>query len=102
MTTFEIIEALEQEWSREGGFLGLLRDGKFSDEGLDRFLNLLDGIDFSDKELIELRLVSLTWYIPSFMGWQRERLLKNGIETSKLNSAITEVENRLETILGVP
>lgn len=102
MAVTNLIERLETEWSLEEGFLGLLREGRFSDDGLSRLLNLLDEIKPSESEFIERRLVELLWYMPIFMGWQKERLQENGISPEKLSSAITEVENRLEIALGVP
>ena len=98
----ELIDALEMEWSKDSGFLGLLRGGEFSDEGLERLLGLLNKINISEQETVNRRLVSLLWYIPIFMGWQRERLEENGMDVSKLDVAITEITNRLEYVLGVP
>jgi hypothetical protein len=98
----DLIKSLENEWSKEGGFLGLLREGTFSEDALLRLLQLLDRIDFGGQEVIERRLVSLMWYIPRFMEWQKERLEENGISSERVDAAITEVENRLEEILGVP
>lgn len=102
MEIAELIETLESEWSMSSGFLSLLRQGEFSKEGLDRLLFLIDKIDINEQELIDRRLVSLVWYIPIFMGWQKERLQENGLNLLNLNDAIAKVTNRLEHILGVP
>ncbi len=102
MAITNVIERLEYEWSLENGFLGLLREGRFSEDGLARLLNLLDEIESSESEFIERRLVELLWHMPIFMRWQKERLQENGVQPEKLSSAITEVENRLEVALGFP
>jgi len=102
MILTKLIESLEYEWSLENGFLGLLRAGEFSNNGLARLLGVLDTIDLDDQKIIDRRLVSLLWYMPIFMDWQRERLEENGVDLVKLDSAITEIDNRLEGILGIP
>lgn len=98
----ELLASLENEWDIDEGFLGMLRKGKFSELGLYRLLKLIDPIDIEDQEVIDRRLASLIWYIPIFMGWQKERTEENGIPLETLNLAITEVVNRLENVLGVP
>lgn len=96
------ISRLEYEWSQDGGFLGLLRTGKFCDDGLTRLLSILKKENFPDTEQIDKRIVALTWYIPTFMRWQSERLQENGVAISKLEFAISAIESSLEDVLGLP
>jgi hypothetical protein len=97
-----IIENLEREWDFDTGFFGLLRQGKFDAAGLNRLVDTLSVISFLDHELINRRAVSLLWYIPLFMRWQRERVEKNGGDVAELEKATNRVQALVETILGVP
>ncbi len=76
--------------------------GSFDPEGLRRLEALLKSIDLEDSPTIDRRLVSLLWYIPLFMIWQKERFNKRGEVPPSLGRGIGEVEAALETILGVP
>lgn len=99
----QIIVELEQEWDIESGFLGKLRMGKFDSDASDRLLEKLRSISLGDGQMIDRRLVALTWYIPIFMTWQRERVQKDNLASiasyDLIQNHITEV---LEKILGVP
>lgn len=95
------IELLDSSWDYEDGFLGKLRQGEFDKKLYLAFLVLLRGISFGDDELIPKRVVSLLWYIPLFMEWQKEQITKS-IEEMEYNRFKTEIENQLERILGVP
>jgi len=63
----EVIARLEQEWDLETGFLGLLREGAFDAQKLNRLLDTLRGISYRDDDTIYRRIVSLLWSIPLFM-----------------------------------
>lgn len=96
------IDELEKEWDLEAGFLGNLRQGIFSTEKLERLLNTLQTIELSDLKQLDRRFVSLTWYIPVFMIWQREDFVKQNKDIFELDLAINKVEGQLEIILGIP
>lgn len=102
MKTKEIIKALEFEWDLEYGSLGMMRRGEFDKEKFDRLITLLKSIELGDKVLIEKRIVSLIWYIPLFLFWQKERLLNKGKTTNDLERVINIVEEIIEKILGIP
>ena len=48
------------------------------------------------------RVVSLLWYIPAFLGWQRDRVAEAEGDLDALDRAEVEIRNELERILGVP
>lgn len=93
---------LEQEWEKPDGFLGRLRIGTFDHDGLERLMQLLQSIDVNDTTTFDRRFVSLLWYIPLFMSWQRERVHEQGGSVKDLNRAINRIQEQLERILGVP
>jgi hypothetical protein len=94
-------EKLENEWGSEG-FLGKLRRGEFSPVAADAFLNLLQKSKLQEEAVYPRRLVSLLWYLPSFLDWQKERVVKMGGSLRDYEYFITAVHNQLENILGVP
>jgi hypothetical protein len=58
----DVLAALDLAWDPEGGFLGLLRDGVFS-EGLgNSYLELLNGIEIEEGESLNSEFVRLLWY----------------------------------------
>lgn len=78
MEAEESIKLLEGEWEQPQGFLGLLREGSFDRAGFDRFERVLKSIERDQDGVINRRLVSLLWYAPTFMSWQRERVEERG------------------------
>lgn len=102
MNTEELIQDLESHWSTDG-FLDTIRRGNFDASAGQRFLELLRGISIGDDQLIPKRLLSLLWYLPLFLEWQKERITE--MASSKAASYerfVTEVQNVLEEVLGVP
>ena len=98
----QIIIDLESEWEKPGGFLGNLRVGQFDPKGVAGLLDILGRVNANNEILISRRLVSLIWYIPIFMTWQRERVSASGVNAEIYNIAINQVETLVEKILGVP
>jgi len=99
--TQELIEQLESTWEVDTGFFWKLRQGIFDRQLYDEFLILLKTISFEDDELISSRIVSLLWYIPLFMEWQKVRVEK-AMSLDEYNILKQNIENELERILGVP
>jgi hypothetical protein len=97
----ELIEQLESKWEVDTGFFYKLRHGIFDRNLFNEFLILLKTISFEDDEMISSRIVSLLWYIPLFMEWQKERVQKT-INLKEYNISKQNIENELERILGVP
>jgi hypothetical protein len=98
----ELIWALEAEYERDVGFLGRLRRGEFDREGLDRLVKLVESIDFGDALTINRRVVSLLWGIPTFMGWQSDRVAQKHGDVNALRHGIDKLETTLNTVLGTP
>jgi hypothetical protein len=102
MNKNEIILELEKEWAVPNGLFYQLRyNGDFDVQKYERFVELLHSIKIEGEE-INRKLVSLLWYLPLFMTWQKERVIENGGNIKKLESAIDEVISILEEKLGVP
>lgn len=97
----EQIEQLDLSWDIDEGFFGNLRQGKFDNGLFTNFMSLLKSISFEEDELIPRRVVSLLWYIPLFMEWQKERVAGT-ISLDDYNNKKTQIENELERILGIP
>lgn len=95
------VEELDAEWDAEG-FLGQLRVGKFLPESASRFLLLLQRIEIPDGAMVPKRALSLLWYLPSFLAWQRGRVIESGSNVTDFDHFVTEVHNTLENVLGVP
>jgi hypothetical protein len=73
------IKLLEGEREQPDGFLGRLREGSFDPAGFERLERLFKSIDRHQDGVINRRLVSLLWYAPTFMAWQRERVAEQGL-----------------------
>ncbi|MCB2099303.1 MAG: hypothetical protein KDE22_00435 [Rhodobacterales bacterium] len=97
----QITEYLEREWDVDG-FLYEIRQGIFLPQKSINFVSMLNELTVSNDCLITKRFVSLIWYLPIFLIWQRERVLENGGDILKYDDFITNVHNSLEKILGVP
>jgi len=102
MTTEELIQALEAEWSPDDGFFWDLRSGKFSSDASGRVLGLLRGVSLDAASAVPLRLVSLLWYIPQFMGWQAERIRQTQGDVEGYERVVASFNGEVERILGVP
>jgi len=94
-------EFLEIAWD-EGGLFALIRAGRFdANEGI-KFLRALETIDIDDNAFLPKRFVSLLWYLPNFLEWQRERIGAANENLVSYEHFITETRNWLEKILGTP
>src|SRR4051794_21548434 len=100
LTVSRLIELIDAEWA-EDGFLGRLRRGIFEPSGYTGLKEKLDLIQLKG-DAIDRRLVSLLWFIPTFMGYQRRRVVERGGDVAALDQAITEVADKLLDILGTP
>ena len=97
------IELLEAAWSIPDGFLGQVREGKYDQAKGSEFIAMLNTITVPDDERsIDRRLVSLLWYIPSFLDWQTERVAEVGGDTDALQRQTDQIRAVLENILGAP
>jgi hypothetical protein len=102
MTNFDrVIAQLESEWALDG-FFGRVRDGDFDQTRAQSVLAILRQLRVEDNDLVPQRLVALLWYLPSYLGWQTERVEQLGGSRSDYERFITEVMNALEDALGTP
>ena len=96
------IQALEAEWSKPDGFLGRVREGVFDSLEGASFASKLDGIKLPRDAPIARRLVSLIWYIPMFLDWQKRRVVEKGGDALAFEQFVNHVRAIVEEILGVP
>lgn len=101
MTIAEIIEKLEAEWDTNG-FFDRVRNGDYDAIRGQAVLAVLRAIKIGDEDVVPKRLVSLLWYLPSFLSWQTERIAERGGDRAAYGRFVTEVENILQDVLGVP
>jgi hypothetical protein len=102
MDTNSVIANLEREWDFDTGFFGRLRQGWFDRGSLSRLIRVLEVIDLRDNSTVSRRVVSLLWYMPLFMVWQRERVQEAGADGPELDKATNQVQQLVEQILGIP
>ena len=98
------IKKLEQEWDLVNltGFFGQLKIDIYDEQGFQRVRDILDSVEVLEGEELDRRFVELTWFIPTFLHWQRWAWIQDGKDTQNLDRAINFFEQRLTTILGVP
>jgi len=97
-----IVSILEQEWDFDSGFFGNLRRGTFDAQMLKRLISILEDISLQKDSHLSRRTVSLLWYMPLFMGWQRESIKESGGSLEDFDKATNLVQSFIERILGVP
>lgn len=98
----EWIRSLEVEWSKPDGFLGRVREGVFDPRQGAVFVSKLESIRLPENAPIDRRLVSLTWYIPMFLDWQKRRIVEKGGDALAFEQFVNRVRATVEGILGVP
>ena len=96
-----IVEQLDSEWDTDG-FFDRVRNGDYDAKQAQKVLNMLRAIDIGEDELLPKRLVTLLWYLPSFLGWQAERVQERGGDRAAFEKFATDVCNTLEEVLGTP
>lgn len=96
------IDALEAEWSQPNGFLAKAREGTFDPVDATKFVVLLESIELSPEAPIDRRLVSLLWYIPLFLDWQKERVTEKGGDGLVFERFANQVQGIVEELLGSP
>jgi hypothetical protein len=102
MDTTKVIALLEEEWEPEKGALWKLRNREIDKEGVERLINLLRSIDVKDAEVIDRRLVSLIWFMPLVMEWQKPHFQQSEQLIRILDKFINQIVNELFRILGSP
>jgi hypothetical protein len=100
MEISKAISLLEKEW--EDGFFYKLRSGSVCEADYHRCLEILSSVELTGQSHVETRFVSLVWIIPSFINWQKDRLIESGVPEASIDALIEEFENRMELIFGMP
>ncbi len=100
--SLEIVHKLEATWDFDSGFFGKLRRGQFDATALNAVYETLDSLDFSTNAELPRRAVSLLWYMPLFMTWQRERIAESGFDLHQFEQAVNRIQGSIERILGIP
>lgn len=95
------IKALTEEWS-EDGFLGKVRYLEFDETGFERLVSTLEKVSLESETQLDKRLVSLLWFIPLFLEWQKPNFEKAGKDVQQLEQASNRIIPLLYEILGVP
>lgn len=96
-----IIQLLDSEWDTDG-FFDRIRRGNYDARQAQDILGILRAISIDEDELLPKRLVAQLWYLPSFLGWQVERVAETGGDRAAYERFITEIHNALEEVLGTP
>ncbi|MFN7167575.1 MAG: hypothetical protein ACK4NV_11030 [Pannonibacter sp.] len=96
-----IIRQLEVEWDLDG-FFHRLRAGDFDAARSLTVLEMLRSIKTDETQLLPRRLVSLLWYLPSFLDWQTERVAERNGDMDAYRHFCVQAFNALEDILGTP
>jgi hypothetical protein len=94
-----IIARIDAEYDRDDGFIGRLRSGIYDPDGANRLLTVLNEIELGDGP-INRRLVSLLWFMPLIVGWQKPRLQARDAEL--VEGLLNQIVNILQRVLGVP
>lgn len=96
-----IVDQLEAEWDTSG-FFDRVRNGDYDASRAQVVLSTLRAISIGYEEMIPKRLLSLLWYLPSFLSWQTERVAERGEDRRAYERFVTEVIDILQDVLGVP
>ncbi len=96
----EILRSVGSEWELEQGFFWKLRQGIYEADSFRRCIAKLAAIPTLSDRVFSTRLVSLLWYIPLFMEWQRARIAIHDLD--QYNRATGVMLSEIERILGVP
>lgn len=96
-------QRLDQEWEQEPGYFFFdLKMGVFVQDEFERVKALLMTLDVPEQGDFDRRFIEVIWFIPTFMRWQRDAWVMDGKDTTDLDNALSFVEQRLTSILGLP
>jgi hypothetical protein len=102
MNQSETISRLELEWELPAGFFARLRAGDFDEKRAPEILGVISELGLGDDEGVQRRLVSLLWYLPLFLEWQKERVAEQGGAVDGYGLFVNQMTSALEEKLGVP
>ncbi|MBI1183447.1 hypothetical protein GC194_04215 [bacterium] len=96
----ELTSILDNSWTK--GFFYSLRNGVVDKSDFAILLNGLSRFSATHYTSFPKEFVSLIWFIPTFIDWQEERLLDNGVEKEEFKMIYDSMCNECERILGLP
>lgn len=104
MKTEELLQILKEAWDIESGFFFLLRSRKFDEKKGDIVLAALKKYKLENENLINKELITLIWYIPLFLEYQKQNLVEVFTEElyDKLSLLSDKMEGEVERILDTP
>ena len=97
----EVTEIIETSWDI-GGLFNNIRDGKFDSLQANKFIDVISNLHFDENDKIPRRLISMLWYVPIFLEWQRERIKLKVNNITEYEAFVSNIQNALEEILGIP
>jgi len=101
--TAQWIAMLEAEFDEPNGFIWKVRyGGDFTTEDGERLIRKLSEIRPPKDQPLERRLVSIVWFLPLLLMWQKERVAEGGGDSEQLQRVTERVTNLVIEILGVP
>ena len=74
-------------------------DERYRVPGIEQALN---SVQVSEDGCLPRRFVRVTWWIPTFMEWQMDRVREAGGDVGELKRDIQRLQAALDRILGVP
>jgi hypothetical protein len=83
-------------------FFFKLRGGIFDLEEFESFKKDFRELAPNEIPLNDREILRLTWFIPLFISWQEERLLKNGISEKAFMEISDFFFNSCEQLYGLP
>lgn len=102
MTLESFVVSIESEWEPEKGFFWSIRQGTFREDEFRRALAKFAAVPAASGGQVPARLVSVLWYAPLFMQWQRERVQEQSADMAAYTKAMNKLTAEVERILGVP
>jgi len=98
----DYIPGIEAEWEPETGFFWRTRQGDFRREDFERTLAKLVAVPSMTEQSVPAQFVSVVWYIPIFMEWQRNRVRECGVNPDEYERGTVRLTNEVQRILGLP
>ncbi|MCK1796145.1 hypothetical protein MTQ01_09025 [Streptomyces sp. XM4193] len=97
----DLLEALDNAWDIETGFLGKLREGKFDPADGEAYVKLLATIP-PLGDVANTQLVRLIWFSPTFIEWQIDRATDEITGGEPLRRIQNQVHEEVIRIIGLP
>lgn len=94
----KIITRLDSFWDIDEGFFFKIREGRFLLVEAEEVMKFLKKIDFDNHEYIDKEIVTMLWYIPTFLEYNSHYFVDN----KDFESTKNKLTNEISRILGIP